>query len=283
MPTFKSAFRPGVFTRLRCKHLTLVILGICFGLSTHAFASCPAGADPTRWINGGKYCLAIRQAGQTEVGKARKMVILVHGDVSKGDPADYMYIPADSFGNDETIAVALIRPGYEDSKRHKSQGSNNNYRDNYTATNIDAMADAIRLLKKRYGVRRTIVMGHSGGAAITGVMLGKHPGIADGAVLVSCPCNIPEWRKLRRKQGKNLWQHSLSPHTFVDRVPVTSRVIAITGDSDDNTLRSFGASYVETLQKRGVNATFLNVKGGRHSFKSLWPAVKDATTKLLAN
>ena len=62
----------------------------------------------------GKYCLAMRLAGNIDSGKAKKLVVLIHGHASAGGPADYMYKRAVAFGNDETIAVAIIRPGYED-------------------------------------------------------------------------------------------------------------------------------------------------------------------------
>ena len=265
---------------MRCTRLVLITLGLFLSQSPYASASCPADADPTQWIDGGEYCLAMRVAGHIDSGKAKNLVVLIHGDVSAGGPADYMYKRAVALGNDETIAVALIRPGYEDSNGNVSQGSHNNRRDHYTATNIDAIADAIRRLKKRYGVTRTIVLGHSGGAAITGVMLGKHPGIADGAVLVSCPCNIPEWR---RQWGRNLWRKSLSPHAFMDGIPSTSTIIAITGNQDDNTSPDLGKNYVNMLLKRGIAASFWSVEGGEHGFGKLWPAAQVAVKKLLVN
>ena len=265
---------------MRCTRLMFIILGLFLSQSAHAYASCPKDADQTRWIDGGNLCLAMRLAGRVDSGKAKKLVVLIHGDVSTGGPADYMYKRAVALGNDETIAVALIRPGYEDSRGNISQGSHNNRRDHYTAANIEAIADAIRRLKERYGVTRTIIMGHSGGAAISGVMLGRHSGIADGAVLVSCPCNIPEWRQ---QWGKNLWQNSLSPHAFVDWIPSASTIVAITGNKDDNTSPDLGISYVNILRKRGIAASFLNVEGGGHGFGKLWPATQDAVERLLVD
>ena len=277
MPKIK--FRNGG-VEMRCARLMFMILGLFLSQSAHAYASCPKDADQTRWIDGGNLCLAMRLAGRVDSGKAKKLVVLIHGDVSAGGPADYMYKRAVALGNDETIAVALIRPGYEDSRGNISQGSHNNRRDHYTAANIDAIADAIRRLKERYGVTRTIIMGHSGGAAISGVMLGRHSGIADGAVLVSCPCNIPEWRQ---QWGKNLWQNSLSPHAFVDGIPSASTIIAITGNKDGNTSPDLGISYVNILRKRGIAASFLNVEEGEHGFGKLWPAARDAVKRLLVS
>ena len=273
------AFRSGG-VEMRCTRLMFMVLGIFLNQSTYASASCPKDADQTQWVDGGKYCLAMQLAGRIDGGKTNKLVVLIHGDVSAGGPADYMYKRAVALGNNETIVVALIRPGYEDSKGNMSQGSHNNRRDHYTATNIDAIADAILRLKKRYGATRIIVVGHSGGAAITGVMLGKHPGLADSAVLVSCPCNIPEWRLQRGK--KSQWR-SLSPHAFVDGIPSASTIIAITGNKDDNTSPDLGKSYVNILRKRGIDASFLNVVGGTHGFEKLWPIAQDAVKRLLVN
>lgn len=49
--------------------------------------------------------------------QARILAVFVHGDVSAGGPADYMYRYAQSFaaGRRDVAAVALLRPGYYDS------------------------------------------------------------------------------------------------------------------------------------------------------------------------
>ena len=74
--------------------------------------------------------------------------------------------------------VVLIRPGYDDWFGYRSSGSTNGRRDNYTSHNIAAVASALATLKSFHGPRRLIVAGHSGGAAITAVIIGKYERVA---------------------------------------------------------------------------------------------------------
>jgi pimeloyl-ACP methyl ester carboxylesterase len=61
-----------------------------------------------------------------------------------------------------------------------------------------------------------VLAGHSGGAPITGDLLGRLPSAVDGALLVSCPCDLAAWRKYTMKMQPNnsIWSkpiHALSP------------------------------------------------------------------------
>ena len=67
--------------------------------------------------------------------------------------------------------------------------------DNYNASNTDAVAAAMTELKHKFHARKVVLAGHSGGAAISANILGRHAGIVDAALLVSCPCDVREWRK----------------------------------------------------------------------------------------
>src|SRR5262249_60065324 len=113
-----------------------------------------------------------------------------------------------------------------------SEGSTLGRQDNYTAAHVSAVAGAIDALKQHYRPRRTIYVGHSGGAAIGGVLIGRRPGLLDAAVLVSCPCDLARWR---HAHGRTPWTRSLSPDFFIPRVPSTTSVIAVTGTDDENT------------------------------------------------
>ena len=93
---------------------------------------------------------------------------------------------------------------------------------------IDAVRDAIAALRKEYEAGSVVVVGHSGGAAIAADLLGRWPGEADAALLVSCPCNVWAWRTHMMKSY--LWPYgpmalvfklptdSLSPLDLADRV-----------------------------------------------------------------
>jgi predicted esterase len=135
--------------------------------------------------------------------------------------------------------------------------------ESYTPHNIDAISEALKTLKKHHSARKLIVVGHSGGANIGGVIIGRHPGLLDGAVLSACAANLQEWAD---RYGTARWTpaRSLSPHTYAKYVPKTTKVIAITGDKDTNSWPSLARDYVRLLQKHGVQASFIDAKGCTH-------------------
>lgn len=183
-------------------------------------------ADQVNRVAGGNECLVMRAFG--EPAERTTLVIFLHGDGSRGGPSDYMYADAGRMAAKGIVTVALIRPGYYDSANNHSTGYS--YRedgDGYQPHVIEAVATAVTRLKEYYRADRVILAGHSGGSAIAGVIIGQYPDLAQAAVLGACPCNVPEWREMRR--GHNSWHASLSPHDYVDDVATTMTVIAVTG------------------------------------------------------
>ena len=255
----------------------LMVVGATLGVAM-ANAACPADADTAHWIDGGGACLTMSVAGDKTAGPSPRLVVLIHGDVSEGGPATYLYPLAQSVAKPGVVVVALLRPGYSDADGRASQGSHNNRRDNYTTQNITIVGKAIAALKARYRARRVVVMGHSGGAAITGVLIGRQPGLIDAAVLVSCPCDVPAWRA-ERKAG--LWPNSLSPHMFTTTVPKSTVVVTVTGADDDNTRPALVEAYVRALAERGIKARADVVAGAAHGSKPLLRAVEAAIQRLL--
>jgi pimeloyl-ACP methyl ester carboxylesterase len=216
--------------------------------------------------------------GAAQAGSAPALIVVVHGDVSSGGPADYHFAFTRSLAKPGVVAVALVRPGYSDAAGRTSQGTHYDRRDSYTPANITAVGSAVRALKTHYKARTVIYVGHSGGAAIGGVLIGKDPGLINGAVLVSCPCDITRWRE-ERKRGA--WTRSESPSAYAAKVPTTTRVVAITGSTDDNTGPGLARGYVESLTKRGVKARFQNVPGAGHGFSALHATTSGAIAGLL--
>jgi pimeloyl-ACP methyl ester carboxylesterase len=188
--------------------------------------------------------------------------VFLHGDVSTGGPVDYIYRVAEMAIAEGMVAVAVLRPGYGDSHGHQSTGDNSGRRDSYTAHNIDAVADAIKALKAHHQPERTVLIGHSGGAAISGVILGRHASLVDAAALIACPCHVPQWRLAR---GGRAWAQSLSPHAYVGKVPVATSVLAVMGDADDTTPLALGKDYVAELTRRGVSARMVAIPGAGHN------------------
>ncbi len=190
-------------------------------------------------------------------------VVLLHGDVSRGGPADYLYPVAEGIAQRHPGAsvFALLRPGYEDAAGLVSPGSNNGRRDHYTEENNDLVAAALQAVKVP-GVP-LIALGHSGGAAQLGVVIARYPGLVDTAILVACPCDILRWREM---QGRRPWDLSQSPQAFADDVPATTHVRALTGTTDDNTSPALAEDYVASLSERGIDAVFQPVPGAGHDF-----------------
>src|SRR5262245_32440761 len=58
--------------------------------------------------------------------------------------------------------------------------------DNWAPEIVNAVATVLAELKEKYHPRRSILVGHSGGAAIVGNLMGQPKTAADGALLVSC-------------------------------------------------------------------------------------------------
>lgn len=240
-----------------------------FALAAVALSSLPALAETF-----GKLAGTVYGSGN------RAVVVVLHGDVSKGGPADYHYAFAKKVAqqNKGVTAVALLRPGYADRRGLKSGGSHNGRRDHYTKRNNDLVAQALTAIKKTYGAKKLVVVGHSGGAAQAGAILGRYPGLISGAVLVSCPCNIGAWRASRNKSA---WSRSQSPHRFVKKVRRGTPVVLITGTKDNNTTPKLAQDYVAAAKAAGVRATFVPANGAGHGFNRMSGKAASAVKSLV--
>jgi len=108
-----------------------------------AVAPCTAPDNATK-VTGGSECLVIRTFGARPTGGQTTLVVVIHGDVSRGGPATYHFRLAERLAGGAVVAVALIRPGYDDGAGNLSSGELHGRFDNYTAANIDAVAVAVR-------------------------------------------------------------------------------------------------------------------------------------------
>lgn len=226
----------------------------------------PCSADNRTRVAAGNECLVIKTYGDS--AERTSLIIFIHGDGYRRDPADYgpsdyMYRIARKYGAKGIVAVGLIRPGYFDSSGSHSTGNSYRDGDNYRPDVVATVAAAIKALKEHHNADIVVLAGHSGGAAISGVIIGKYPSLVDAAVLGACVCNIPEWRTSRR--GYNNWKRSLSPHNYVDKIDKKTKVIAITGDKDENTKSVFARDYVASLRAKEIDASFIEVPGVGHN------------------
>ncbi|MEN9982476.1 MAG: hypothetical protein RI918_445, partial [Pseudomonadota bacterium] len=112
--------------------LIWVGLFLSFLSSTAALAQgCPQ-ADGISRVNGQLECLVIR-------------------DSSRGGLYDRHFKHFQPFASPDTVFVGMIRPGYADAKKNASSGDKMGGGDNYTAHNVDAVANALQTLKTKYG------------------------------------------------------------------------------------------------------------------------------------
>lgn len=203
----------------------------------------------------------------------RALVVVVHGDVSRGGAATYHYDLAKRIAqqNNGVTVFALIRPGYTGEGGARSKGSNNGRRDHYTKRNNALVAQTIQKLAQATGNSKVIGIGHSGGAAQVGAIAGMYPGLLDSAILVSCPCNISEWRA---KRGKSAWRNSLSPHVYLKNVARGTRIFAVVGTNDSNAFPKLSQDYITAAKARGLAAAFVPVNGAGHGFDGLQRTVE---------
>lgn len=264
-------------------------MGHCTVISALVACTCliggAASADPcppeqvVGTVTGIEQCLVTREFGATEPDT---LLIWLHGDISSGGPANYHFPlaqkAAEDFSDRKVRSIALVRPGYPDGEGNSSsvaflQGGR---RDHYTRVNIEELIGAIKNLQARYQARQLIIVGHSGGASMAASLLGIAPGLIQGAVLVACPCDLAAWRV-----GRRSWDRSESPIKWVDKIPPSTRVVALTGDTDDNTTPALAKAYVEALQKAGINGVYQDITGASHNNAFRSPMVFSAIETLL--
>lgn len=248
--------------------LITTILCFVYVVPAHAFFSISGNsADECDqkgiegWAFGGGECLRVITENPIEEPEA--LVVFLHGDVSKGGPSDYLAKRMSRINPaaNKITAVAIMRPGYMDSNSNKSSGSDNGRRDHYTEHNIVAVSEVIEKLKVAHKPKKTIIVGHSGGAAIAGVIAGMYPNLAKGYVLGACPCDLVAWRKNR---GRSVWRNSLSPSDYAESVNTETKVLVLSGGDDSNTRPSLIEGYSQLLTTRGVPVEHLSLDGVSH-------------------
>lgn len=240
----------------------LPILGLLLTAQTVLANVCQT-EDFEQQVSGVEQCLQMRRYGNLE---PEAMVVWLHGDVSSGGPANYHFAYAQQFSKEafagKVLSIALVRPGYPDGSGASSSvaESSSGRSDHYTRENLAEVGAAIERLRAKYKPARVIVASHSGGAATTASLLGMKPGLIDTALLVSCPCDLVAWRA-----GRRAWSKSENPPSWIDKIAPTTKVIALSGEKDDNTVPDLARNYIEALRARKIDATFQLVPKADHN------------------
>ena len=253
--------------------LLLIILGFIFaGLgcnsqSNHHYTA----SDTLHWVHTNNGNLHLFTYNSKMLTDSPHLVVVLHGDAPFNKPG-YQYKMARMIAeqNENTIAIGLLRPGYTDDDENTSDGIRGlTTGDNYTPAVINAISEAIDTLKRRYHPSNTILIGHSGGAAITGDIVGLKPGLVNKAFLVSCPCDLRDWRKyMSHKQPDNAsWKDpvtSISPLSLVDKISRTTELFIVCGEKDEVTPIEISKVYYKTAKVNDLKTTFISIPGKGH-------------------
>ena len=227
-------------------------------------ASAPAGAcsnDMKQSVKAGGGCFAIDLVGNKDIAKGEPLAVFIHGDrqpVNRENsyvrPYAFLFAGLNAY---RFNAIAIARPTYS-VPTGKTVGVPGYYlKDQYIPGAVDGVADAVKALKEHYRPSRLVLIGHSGGSMISAILLGRHPGIADAAVLIAWGCDTQTWRQWRidSKGRRGQWPESLSAWDYIPKIPPASvKVIAITGAADNNTLPKFARRCIDKMKARGIAA-----------------------------
>lgn len=232
--------------------------------------------------------LHARNFGATAPKTVRTLIVVLHGDGTPETRSDhYRFAEAVTQSIPGSAAVALLRPGYDDAAGNRSPGQAGlGFGDDYTQEHIDAVAQSLGILRRRFATARLILVGDSGGAAIAADIAGMRPDLIDAMVLVGCPCALPEWRKgMQRQRHGAAWATpvaSLDPLKTAGGVMPGLRAAILVGADDKITPPPLSRSYAEALALRGI-ATDLHIVPGRGHDLLNDPEVLAATTRLAAS
>jgi pimeloyl-ACP methyl ester carboxylesterase len=279
-------------TLLRTLALASVVALLGLGLPWRLATAQPAPCTPEQGrIQAGSVCLVAKVFASPEQ-PGRALAMIVHGDggafLSEGYLANMSRLAqriARARPGDGVVFVQ--RPGYRSALGH-SEGRAKTIDDDYTAENVGHMAAAARALRAHWGASRVVWVGHSGGAALGALALGREPSVAEAAVLSGCPCgSIGQWRAHRNasrgRHGDSLWPSSLSPLEHMDALQPGMRVVLLTGDRDENTLPRFNEPWVDRARARGVDAQMIILPGLDHGQVAGSAEVISHTARLMAD
>ena len=274
--------------QLRYRLALLVATGLALLIVAPSCAGGPTPIDTAgtaRWVTVGEQRIKTRVHASRDVGEGSTLVVVVGGD--GGGRAPYAFSRRAAAAIDNVVVAAVVRPGYTDEVGDRSDGERGlRVGDNYTAEVVDVIAEVISDLKASFGASRVVVVGHSGGAAITAALLGRHPAAIDGALLVSCPCDVAAWRRhMHSVRGRDVWLgpvDAVSPITVAEYVSRSVRVRMIVGSDDQTTPEELTVEYAEALQARTVDVAVTIAPGLGHNIL-LEPIVLAELQQLIAS
>ena len=125
--------------------------------------------DTLSYITNHYGCTFIKVFKSDSITSSPNLLIIVHGD-APFNPPSYQYKLSQTLSEQvkNTVIVSVLRPGYTDNEGNRSDGIRGlTTGDNYTQDVVNNLTEVITKLKSRYKPSKTIIAGHSGGAAIS--------------------------------------------------------------------------------------------------------------------
>lgn len=242
----------------------LFFLLFCLVTSGLVHANCN---DPLKDVSVDDICTRIMTYNSDIYSTQPALVVVLHGDSPFESPG-YQYLFAKKLASmtENVVAVGLLRPGYSDPTNRTSAGNRGEaVGDNYDLERTAQIKQAIDALEERYQPRKVVLVGHSGGAAIAANIIGLYPGEIDHAFLVSCPCDVSQWRSdmfsLTQEAVFSGDISVLSPHMLANTVSDDTRVSLIVGSEDVVTRPYLSERYMELLKSYGVSVTMTIIQG----------------------
>jgi len=256
---------------LGCLTLSLAIVPLLL-LAACKTASETATCEPEDFqttVKGGQVCFAI-EVSKTPGDVHKTLLAFIHGDktpdrdkIDQSEGFRFAHYPINAtrktqerqFGS--LITVLIWRPGIDTNLNRQSSGYwSYNYAANRALWIADALAQAILRLKEYYKVERVVIAGQSGGAKLAAGIIGRHPDLAQIALLFGCPCD--------KRSSKRLGDEEFDPMEYVGQVSNLVEVVAVTGSKDEITPPMTVRGYIRRLQAHGVKAAYVERPGMGH-------------------
>jgi pimeloyl-ACP methyl ester carboxylesterase len=260
-----------IFSRRTWKLVAIVLLGLpLVGTSVLEYAVRGGFAETRAEAEAGGRAISEGPPGNAIAGRVyiegpasmgAPLVVVLHGDAPFHNPGyHYGFASALSERVPGVPVAGLLRPGFADPYGGKSDGSRGSASgDDYTPAVTLAVSNAIKLLRDEFAPSAVVLVGHSGGAAISANVAAASPGLIDSLVLVSCPCDVPAFRtRMAKKQLSPWWiwpSDSESPLDTVTTMTSKTRIFAITGEEDPITLVDYARAYTDAAGRRGLTAS----------------------------
>ena len=228
--------------------------------------------SPLNGISVEGVCTKIKTYKSRGITKSPVLVIALHGDSPFNNPSyQYEFASQIALRSLNTISVGMLRPGYTDHLERTSDGIRGDaIGDNYDESRIHQIAKAIRKLKAHHNASRVVLAGHSGGSAITAKLIALYPKLINHAFIVSCPCNISQWRadmyQSSHYEGFKKSLRTVSPIELTDGVTNDIGITIFVGKDDQVTKPYLSDAYFAKLKNAGKKVDYHVVDGDHRLF-----------------